>query len=69
MAKDKVKYTVTFSSKISNVIDEISELENISKPEVFRRALALYSYLRKEVESGKKIQTVGDDEIKEIVFQ
>jgi len=72
MAKDKVKYTVTFPEKISNMIDEMSEKDSVSKPEIMRRAISLYWYIQNEVEpSGNKICIVGSDDkiIKEVVFR
>lgn len=70
MADKKVKYTVTFSEKISITIDELAEKGDVSKPEVFRRALALYHYLNEANDNGGKIQIIGaHGEVKEIVFQ
>jgi len=72
MNNGKVKYTVTFSEKISEIIDQISEKECISKPETLRRAIALYSYIYKEIsenESKLCITNTENDVLKEIIFQ
>lgn len=68
---EKVKYTVMLPGKIAEKIDEISEIECISKPEVLRRAIALYSYIHREIEDGGKLCLIdekNDQSIKEIIF-
>ena len=70
MAKDTVNYNLNVSTKISNIIEDISNSENISKTEVFRRSLAVYAYLYKEHKAESKVQVVDKNgDIKEIIFQ
>jgi len=72
MKNNKIKYTVTLSTSISKIIDDLAEEDCISKPEVFRRAIALYSYINNETKLNKKlciIDRVDESKITEVLFK
>jgi len=71
MNREKVKYTFALPASVAQRLEELSDLESMSKPETLRRAIALYSYIYREViETDMKLCIVdGDDRIsKEIVM-
>ncbi len=58
------KLTVEFNAKMDEILTELATEKGTSKTEVLRRAVALYRYLTKESESGKKV--LISDSTKEI---
>ena len=73
MAKNKnfKRYTIEFPNKIMDIIEKIAEKNHISKAEVLRRAIALYSFIDKEVieeENRALIIKENNEEVKEIVL-
>lgn len=68
----KEKYHVTLPEKTAKILTDLSEQEQVSKPEIMRRAIAMYSYIHKELgDSGNKFCILGENGnlIKEVVFQ
>ena len=59
------RLTVQFPEKTSEILEKLSEDNQVSKTEVLRRALALYKYLDDEVRKGKgKKLTIADEDDK-----
>ena len=59
--KDKIKYTIVFPSKIAHKIKILANIEQVSKPEILRRAISLYIYIRKEMQAGKQLFLVNEN--------
>ncbi len=71
MKDTKIKYTVSLPVKIAEKLEELSSAESMSKPETLRRAIALYSFIYKEVfeENNRLCIVDGEDSIlKEVVI-
>lgn len=67
----KITNTITYSSKLNKIMTDLALKEDISKAEVIRRALVLYSYLYKETsDNGKRIVITNSTgkKAKELVF-
>ncbi len=58
------KLTVEFNAKMDEILTELATEKGTSKAEVLRRAVALYRYLTRESESGKRV--LISDSTKEI---
>ena len=66
----KVRYTFEFTAKTVKLMDDLAKDAGITKSEVLRRSLAIYSYIYREVIS-KHLRLVIKDRrknLKEIVF-
>lgn len=65
------RLTVQFPDQTTEILDELSSREQVSKTEILRRAIALYRYLEKETRDGKQKVTIADENnkvLKEIVI-
>lgn len=64
----KIKYTIALPSKISDKLESLCIEDSMSKPEVLRRAITLYSYIHRVVDEDNKLCIVNKDNniIKEI---
>lgn len=63
------KYTVTLPPKVEKALEEISKEESVSKPEIMRRAIALYHCLYKETtKGGDTFILEKNGNMKQIVF-
>jgi predicted transcriptional regulator len=65
------KLVLEFPDDINTLLDKLAEREGISKPEVIRRAIALYSYVHEEaVEKKRKLSITDKDDtiLKDIEF-
>ena len=59
----KEKYTFALPENVAKRLDELSELESMSKSEMLRRTIALYSHVYREVsETDKKLCIVDKDD-------
>ncbi len=58
------KLTVEFNAKMDEILTELATEKGTSKAEVLRRAVALYRYLTRESENGKRV--LISDSTKEI---
>ena len=67
----KIRSTITYSSKLDKIMADLASREEISKPEVIRRALVLYSYLYNEASTNGNRVVITDstgEKAKELVF-
>ena len=67
----KHEYIVNFTDSIFNVIEELKKEENITAPEVLRRAVALYHYVHIGVTKERGHLLLADEDynsIKEVTF-
>jgi predicted transcriptional regulator len=67
----KTRYTVELSDNIINILNYLAEKQDVSKSEVFRRALSLYDYVIQEIVDKKLKLTAADEKdriVKEIVM-
>lgn len=65
------RLTVQFPDRTSQMLNELSEREQVSKTEILRRALSLYKYLDKETHGGDRKIVIADTKdqiLKEIVI-
>lgn len=64
------RLNLTFKNKLFNIIEKMALRDECSKPEVVRKALAIYNYLCDEVVDGNKVIIVdeNDEPTKHIVF-
>ena len=65
------RMTIEFPDKVNNMLEELAKKDQISKTEVLRRALALYSFAHQETENKKRKVSITDDQnkvIKDILF-
>ncbi len=65
------RITLEFPDTVNEMLDQLAQREQISKPEVIRRALALYSYVHEEAVEKKHKLSITDDQdtiLKDIVF-
>jgi len=65
------RLTVQFSKHLDKILNELAEEDEITKVEVFRRALALYNYAHTEArKKGRKLSVTDDADhiLKDIVF-
>lgn len=65
------RMTIEFPDKVNKLLEELSAKDQISKAEVIRRALALYSYAHTEaVDKHNKLSITDDQDqvIKDIIF-
>ncbi len=59
----KEKYTFALPENVAKRLDELSEQESMSKSEMLRRTIALYSYVYREVvEADKKLCVVDQND-------
>jgi hypothetical protein len=68
---DKVRYTMALPKQVSESLEELAEKESMSKPEILRRAIALYYRVYNDVIQGNQRLCIinNDDSIKkEIIF-
>lgn len=69
MQMKKVRYTVDFPSPIMELLNNMASDLHTSKSEIIKQALALYSYVNKEVGDDRHLSiTKGEEIIKEIVL-
>jgi hypothetical protein len=70
MAEKRIKYTLSLSKVMDDHVNRLAKEEDISRPRVFTNALAMYIYIKKEIENGGKVEVVDfAGNVKEIVFQ
>lgn len=65
------RMTIDFPDKVNTMLEELAKKDQISKAEVLRRALALYSYAHEETEKQKRKLSITDTQdriIKDILF-
>jgi hypothetical protein len=65
------RLTVQFPKATSDILEELSSEDQVSKTEVLRRALAVYRYLEKETRGGKRKVAITDENgkvIKELLI-
>ena len=65
------RLTIEFPEQVDKLLKELAEKGDTSKVDVLRRALALYSYVNKEVkEKDLKLAVANDEDkiLKEIVL-
>lgn len=68
---EKIRYTMALPKQVSDSLEELSNEESMSKPEILRRAIALYYRVYNDVIKGKQRLCIidGNDDIKkEIIF-
>lgn len=67
---DKIKYTVALPKSVADALEELSTTDSMSKPEILRRAIALYYRLYFDVIKGKSRLCLVDDNnnMKEFIF-
>jgi predicted transcriptional regulator len=63
------KLTVQLNEKLSSVLEQISEEEEIPQTQVLRQAIALYKFVEDEKRAGNKLAIANADNeiIKEII--
>ena len=69
--EDMPRMTIEFPDKVDEILKELAKKGETSKVDVIRRALALYSYVNREVKEKDLKLTVVDDSnrvLKEIVL-
>ena len=67
----KTKYTVSLPNKVAEKLDSLAIAESMSKPETLRRAIALYSFVYKEVlEQNNKLCILDENDkiLKEVLL-
>lgn len=65
------RLVLEFPEDVNALLDRLAKSEGISKPEVIRRAIALYNYVHEEaVEKKRKLSITDKDDtiLKDIVF-
>lgn len=65
------RMTIEFPDKVNTMLEDLAKKDQISKVEVIRRALALYSYAHEETESKKRKVSITNDKdqiVKDILF-
>ena len=65
------RMTIEFPDKVNNMLEALAKKDQISKAEVLRRALALYSYAHEETEKKNRKVSITDEQdkiIKDILF-
>ncbi|MHC1730106.1 MAG: ribbon-helix-helix protein, CopG family [Syntrophobacteraceae bacterium] len=65
------RLTVQFPESTSEVLEELSERDQVSKTEIIRRALSIYKYLENETRDGKHKVAITDENgkvVKEILI-
>ncbi len=65
------RMTIEFPDKVNTLLEELAKKDQISKTEVLRRALALYSYAHEETEEKNRRVSITDEHdriVKDILF-
>ena len=66
------RLSVQFPGRTTQILEEMSNKDEVSKTEIIRRALSLYKYLEEEIqrEDGRKISITDKDDkiLKDIVI-
>lgn len=71
MANKKIRYTVDFPKAVMDVLEDMSNEYNLSKAEILRKAIALFSYVNDEVSVDKSKHlsiTQGEKILKDIIL-
>ena len=56
------QFTMDMNPKLDKVLAELSEMKEVPKSEIIRRAVGYYSLLEEERQAGKKITLCGREE-------
>lgn len=65
----KIRYTIDFPKPVINRLSELARKRGISKAEILRQAIALYSYVYNHMLEGNSLSITKDDKIlKDIVI-
>ena len=51
-----------FSPRLTDFVGELAQKAGVEKPDILRRALALYSYVDEMAREGRKLAVISQDE-------
>ncbi|MEM9276344.1 MAG: ribbon-helix-helix protein, CopG family [Cyanobacteria bacterium P01_F01_bin.143] len=66
---NKLKMSITLPEEIAKHLEWLAEVQDISKVEAIRKAIATESFLKQELIKGAKVLVVEGDSTKEVVFR
>lgn len=66
---NKKRMTIELGENSAQLLEWLSEIEEISQTEVIRRAIGTEAFLQKEILNGGKVFVQTSEGLKEIVFR